>query len=134
MGQKSYEKMNLLITLNMTSKKNEMTLKEWVSQLAEENAGEDYTTFLEDVTQHGCVSGIIGELVYYRDTTKFYDKHEEEIWERLYNVSDNMGIPPLDVITRFRGASQVDTGTEFKNLLAWWATENVAGEILAERE
>jgi len=36
-------------------------------------------TFFSDLLQHGCFSGVVGRLIYYTDTHKFYDKHYAEI-------------------------------------------------------
>ena len=33
---------------------------------------------IEDVTRHGCSGGTISELIYYADTSAFYEKYKEE--------------------------------------------------------
>jgi len=43
--------------------------------LATENA----RGFFVDLSQYGCMSGMVGSLIYYRDTHKFFDTHYAEI-------------------------------------------------------
>jgi hypothetical protein len=40
----------------------------------------------------------------------------------------------LKHISQFNGAKDVGSMTQLKNLLAWWACEQAAHRILAERE
>ena len=47
---------------------------------------------MEDLQQYGCISGMINELIYYDDTTKFFDKYKEEINELLSNLIDGTGL------------------------------------------
>ena len=57
---------------------------------------ENSITFLEEVLQYGCSSGIVSELIYYPDTQSFFIKHMEEIFEVYNNVKDNLG-PDFEV-------------------------------------
>ena len=51
--------------------------------------GEKEERFLiSDVATHGCSGGTISELIYYDDTAKFHDKHEDEIWDELITMSE----------------------------------------------
>ena len=45
-----------------------------------------------DVLYHGCQSGIIGELIYYSDTVRFYKQYRSEINELLYNMMNGTGL------------------------------------------
>ena len=45
-----------------------------------------------DVLYHGCVSGIVGHLIYYADTVKYYEDHQQQINELLYNSLQECGI------------------------------------------
>jgi len=36
-------------------------------------------SFFNELLEHGCVSGLVGSLVYYSDTHTFFDKHYDEI-------------------------------------------------------
>ena len=97
--------------------------------------GEKEKRFLiTDVATHGCSGGTISDLIYYEDTVKFYDDHQEEIWEELRNMSENMGFSIPFILSDFKGAKNVDSDHTFKNLLAWWICEHVAQRISNERE
>ena len=88
---------------------------------------------IEDVTQHGCSGGTISELIYYADTSAFYEKYKEEIWRRLSDMADDLGEPSiLHLIVTFNGAKEVGSELQLHNLLAWWACEDVCREIYME--
>jgi len=99
-------------------------------------AGEKAEQFtIEDIVKHGCSGGIIPSLIYYDDTVKFYDEHENEIWDQLYQEANDMGNECiLKHISQFNGAKDVGSMTQLKNMLSWWACEQAAHRILAERE
>ena len=42
--------------------------------------GDQWRHTIEDAVQHGCQGGTISELIYYSDTSAFYDKYKDEIW------------------------------------------------------
>ena len=85
---------------------------------------------IEDVTRHGCAGGTISELIYYADTEAFYEKYKEEIWQRLSDMADDLGEPSiLHLIVTFNGAKEVGSDLQLRNLLAWWAAEEVCREI-----
>src|SRR6056300_2059503 len=90
---------------------------------------------IKEVAEHGCSGGLIPSLIHYVDTVKFYEEHEKEIWEQLYQESNDMGSGCiLKHISRFNGAMDVGSMTQLKNLLAWWACEQAAHDILADRK
>jgi hypothetical protein len=82
---------------------------------------------LEDI-QHGLSSGIVGSLIYYSDTTKFFDRYRkdiEKLWKE-FSFSTDMKLSDL------RGFDESDPfirDIENKNLLAWWAYEEIADEF-----
>ena len=64
----------------------------------------DYFT---DIMEHGCISGIVTELIYYYQTEEFFNRHVDEILE-IYNET----------------LAYVDTDMEInRNNLAWFAFE-----------
>ena len=64
--------------------------------------GEKEKRFLiSDVANHGCSGGTISELIYYDDTAKFHDKHEDEIWDELITMSEDFGNSQLELIASF---------------------------------
>lgn len=74
-------------------------------------------SYLENVIQHGCVSGWVSGLVYYTDTHAFFDTHYEEIHDLISDYKDDTGI------------DLVHTG-DLKNFYAWFAYEHTAYTIL----
>ena len=97
--------------------------------------GEKEERFLiSDVATHGCSGGTISELIYYKDTVKFYNDHEDEIWHELLKTADDLGETIPFMISNFRGCKNVDSAKTFKNLLAWWICEHIARRISDERE
>jgi hypothetical protein len=119
-----------LLTKTKDDKMTKETVKDWV--LKEVKNG---SINLEEVIKHGCVNGCVSSLIYYEDTNKFYDKFEEEIWEMLYDEQVDFGFNSIpEYIASFNGSKDVGSLTQFKNLLAWYAVENVANQILNGEE
>ena len=89
---------------------------------------------IKEVAEHGCSDGLIPSLIYNVDTVKFYEEHEKEIWDQLYQDAQDHGVSIMKFLSHFNGARDVGSMTQLKNLLAWWACEQAAHRILAERE
>ena len=97
--------------------------------------GEKEKRFLiTDVATHGCSGGTISDLIYYEDTVKFYNDHEDEIWDELSNMARDLDQSIPFMISNFRGVKGLDSAKTFKNLLAWWICEHIAQRISDERE
>lgn len=76
----------------------------------------DISDFFHDLMKNGCISGMIGSLIYYTDTHAFYDKHYADIeWMRI-EYEENIG-EPLTI----KG--------DLKNFLAWYAFEETAYQL-----
>ena len=85
---------------------------------------------IKDTAEHGCSGGTISELIYYADTSAFYEKYQDEIWRRLGDMADDLGEDSiLHLISTFNGVSAVGSPAQLKNLLAWWAAEEVCRGI-----
>ena len=72
-------------------------------------------TWFQDLFQHGCISGMVGELIYYYDTHKFALKHMEEIFE-LESDLEEQGI-------------EVKPESDKLNWYAWFGFEETARKI-----
>lgn len=106
----------------------EDSIKEWIINNLEEGQ-------IADVILEGCQSGIVSELIYYSDSEAFYEKFKEEIWDRLSVMADDMGCESiLHLIVTFNGSKEVGSELQLRNLLAWWACEDVCREVIAEKE
>jgi len=89
---------------------------------------------IEDICTYGCIEGTCYGLTYYYETEKFYDEHEEEIWDIVYNQAREMGNNPLAFLGSLYGAKEVYDETTFKNFLVWFAVEEIAHQIVEEEE
>lgn len=71
-----------------------MNLKEAYNEIIESNLNEpeDRETYLQDLTQHGAVSGMVGGLIYYHETTEFFDTHRDEIVAMLDEMKEETGL------------------------------------------
>ena len=99
--------------------------------------GEKEENFLiSDVATHGCSGGTISALIYYTDTVKFHDKHEDEIWDELNTQAENQGVTIPFLISDFSYSyiKMISDIKTFKNCLSWWACEVIAQRIQSERE
>ena len=102
------------------------SIREWLLKTQESST-------IEDTAEHGCAGGTVSELIYYADTEAFYKKYKEEIWQRLSDIADDMGEPSiLHLIVTFNGSKDVGSELQLRNLLAWWACEDVCREICME--
>ena len=107
----------------MAVKFKQDSIKEWLE------ATQDKST-ISDVTWHGCSGGTSSELIYYADTSAFYEKYCDEIWRRLNDMAQDMDCESiLHLIATFNGVSNVGSPAQLKNLLAWWAAEEVCRGI-----
>lgn len=110
------------------------SIRDWLIGIAKEREEDGYTSFLEDVYQQGCSSGVVSELIYYTDTSKFHDEHEEEIWDELYNRAEEMDWSVLHYVNSLNGGEDITSMHQLKNLLVWWAIEGEAWCIVEERK
>ena len=115
--------MKLLKGKKMPVKFKQDSILDWLLETQERST-------IKDTAEHGCSGGTINELFFYEDTSAFYDKYQDEIWRRLGDMADDLGedsIPHL--ISTFNGAKEVGSPLQLKNLLAWWAAEEVCRGI-----
>ena len=88
---------------------------------------------IKDIATHGCSGGVSG-LTYYTETIAFYDKHKKEIWDMLYDLSEDTGFSVPYLMSDFDGARNVSDHDTFKNFLVWWAVTQKAREIENDAE
>lgn len=92
--------------------------KEVLRDLLNEDNPEQY---LNDLLQHGAVSGMVSGLIYYTDTKKFYIKHMEEIDEILADIEEEIGDP-------------LKKTSPIYNWMAWLGYEETARKIQEKLE
>lgn len=85
---------------------------------------EEQHSFMEDVMQHGCISGIVGELISYHDTTTFYKEHKKDIDNLLYEAIQGTGLQPNELFgEKWENEDPLANELHNQNLLAWFAFE-----------
>ena len=102
------------------------TINSWLLQ------GQKEESFLiSDIAKHGCAGGI-GGLVYYKETSAFYDDHEAEIWAMVSDAADAAGI--ANGLMLYNICKNPDSLEILKNDLVWWAVELAAQDLLENLE
>ncbi|UOY05031.1 hypothetical protein L0P88_13825 [Muricauda sp. SCSIO 64092] len=79
----------------------------------------DIKTFFEDLQNYGCISGMVGSLVYTHDTHTFFDMHYHQIEEIREECEDSIGEP-------------LRIKNDLKNFLAWFGFEQTAYNMVQE--
>jgi hypothetical protein len=88
-------------------------------------------SLIEDVLQFGLQSGMITQLMYYKDTLAWYKKYKKEIAMMLRDTMSEMGVDsPKDVFGRnWDNEDPFAEDTQNQNLLAWYSFEETARNI-----
>ncbi len=73
--------------------------------------------FFTELSQYGCVSGMIPSLIYYADTHKFFDKYYNEIEELRFEYEDEIEYP-------------IEIKGDLKNFYVWFTIEMVAWNMM----
>ena len=82
-----------------------------------------------DIAKHGCIGGVSG-LIYYHETSDFYDDHVTEIWEMLEDAADQEGVKLMEKVQSL--THDEESYRTFRNKLVWWAVEVRAQELQVE--
>ncbi len=91
----------------------------------------DKKNIFTDVLYHGCQSGIVGELIYYSDTVRFYKQYRQEINELLYDTMNETGLyAPSELFgDKWDKEDPLAQDTYNQNLLAWFGFEETLRSI-----
>ena len=92
---------------------------------------EDKKHIFTDVLNYGCQSGVVGELIYYSDTLRFYKNHKEEINSLLYETMQSYGTySPKDIFgKKWDDEDPLIMDYTNQNLLAWFGFEETLRNI-----
>ena len=84
-----------------------------------------------DVLDYGCQSGVVGELIYYCDTVRFYKQYKGEIDALLYQSMQDTGLySPSDLFGDKWDKKDPLANDDFnQNLLAWFGFEETLRKI-----
>lgn len=83
--------------------------------------GDDIKNFFSDFLNYGGQSGMVGKLIYYCDTHKFYDTHYYEVEELREELEMSFG-------------ECLQAKGDLKNWFAWMAFEETARTVAEELE
>ena len=84
-------------------------------------------TVINEVLEHGCVTGIVGSLTYYYQTEEFFMKHKDAINELAHELSEDIYGNPFEIYHILNGGCS-------KNNMAWFGFEEVTRIIASELE
>lgn len=114
---------NHIYTLMEIANQKEDSIKKAVADevIIHAETDEEVINFFKDLQTHGCQSGMVSTLIYYRDTHAFFDTHYDEIMDLRQDYKDSCGI---DIPIQY----------DLKNTLAWFAFEEVAYQLANELE
>ena len=115
--------LNLLNSMvkNSESELKKAVLESLIDKAEECETDEEIISMINNILTYGCASGIVSDMMFYRDTESFFNTHGEEIFD-LLNESIAEGLTDANNI-------------EFsKNNLAWWSYEVITSQILYELE
>lgn len=84
-----------------------------------------------DVLNYGCISGVVGFLIYYKDTVKFYNRYKTEIDKLLYDTMRELGIYSLKEIfgNKWDEEDPLCLDVYNSNLLAWFGFEETLRQL-----
>ena len=96
----------------------------------------DKKNIVTDVLEHGCQSGIVGSLIYYDDTTAYYETNKNAINELLYETMDECGIYDLSKLFGDKWDKEDPLAIDVlnQNLLAWFGFEETMRKVAREFE
>ncbi len=116
----------------LMSLKTDNKLKSAVIDIIMDRTESERIHFITDTLKHGCVSGMVGELIYYSDTCKFYNEHKEDI----FDLADESGIcnSAVELFASLNGAKDVHSVDEEENLRAWFGFEEMLRRIADQLE
>ena len=82
---------------------------------------------VEEVIEHGCVTGIVPSLIYYHQTEAFFNRHKNAINELAHELSEDLYGNPFEIYHNLNGGCS-------KNNMAWFGFEEVTRIIASELE
>lgn len=97
---------------------------------------DDKKNIVLDILNNGCQSGFVGHLVYYSQTTTYYEEYKEEINELLYDTMDECGIcVPSELFgDKWDKEDPLALYQYNQNILAWFGFEETMRNFAREFE
>ena len=124
--------------INQEAKANNDGLTESVTDyiLDKWDEYDDKKDIVTDVLEHGCQSGMVGHLIYYNQTTAYYEGHKDEINKLLYETMDECGIYAPSQLFGDKWDEEDPLAIDYynQNLLAWFGFEETMRKVAREFE
>ena len=87
-----------------------------------------------DIANHGADCGF-PHITYTSDCVKLFDQFQDEIWEMAVSMAEDMGCRNvMEMVAGFKRSDMLETPDTFKNLMVWFACEELANSIERDRE
>ena len=125
-------KLNLTNLKQLKQNSNSLLTKKVCNYIINKwNDYDDKKHIFTDVLYYGCQSGVVSELIYYRDTVAFYNKHKEEINSLLYELMNNTGLHSLSDLfgNKWDKEDPLANDEINQNLLAWFGFEEALRNV-----
>ena len=107
----------------------ERNVARWANAEAANYDGNLESVF-KDLFYGGCASGMVGHLIYCKDTLAFYRKHRAEIDAMLKEFCDDCGTDPAGLFgDKWDKEDFFARDTNNQNLLAWFGFEEAARNL-----
>lgn len=99
----------------------------WLKSQARDYDDKSIKSAMNDLMQGGCQSGIVGSLIYYTDTIKFFRRYRVEINALLVEALDNSGCSIFELFgDKWEKEDPLAQEEHNQNLLAWFGFEESA--------
>ena len=87
--------------------------------------------YIKDVLQYGCQAGTVLGLIYYDDTTAFFERHKKEIIRMLKEfMSDTGAKSPSELFgNKWDDDDYFADDVQNQNLLAWFGYEETLRKV-----
>lgn len=138
-----------LTEVNEEEENMENRINELVKELSEENAlykwviedimedvdgyegsrFEQIKTRLSEITEHGCISGTVGALIYYSDCEKIFDKLSDEVGEHVGKLCEEYGENVIGWIKDYDKLDPFCRTAYNKCYVMWLVYEDIAREF-----
>ena len=114
----------------LDSLKGESKLKDYVIDYYKNLDEDSIMTSMEDLQRHGCISGMIPELIYYDDRNEFYDTYKTDINVLLSNLTQGTGLSVEELSKdQFDENDPLIIDCFNKNLMAWFGFEETSYQL-----
>lgn len=94
------------------------TFEQWFQQ--------NLSEYAEDIANHGADGGF-PHITYTNEIVEIFNKYEDEIWQMVNDSANEYGAKDIaDFIGSFNRIDMAESFDGFKNLLVWFACEDLA--------